>query len=178
MFPSCCWQECRDPPSTLQAASGLWDQGERQEWSTATPGGQDRNDRPLAWFGSSGHPGPAKEPTFTLIPGADLLAHRLRFPSKCPRTAHSTNGVRGSRPGVHSHSEGPQLVQFSSVTQSSPTLCNPMNCSTPGLPVHHQLPEFTQTHAHRVSDAIQPSHSLSSPFPPAPNPSQHHSLFQ
>ena len=115
MFPSCCWQECRDPPSTLQAASGLWDQGERQEWSTATPGGQDRNDRPLAWFGSSGHPGPAKEPTFTLIPGADLQAHRLRFPSKCPRTAHSTNGVRGSRPGVHSHSEGPQFssVQFS-----------------------------------------------------------------
>ena len=53
-----------------------------------------------------------------------------------------------------------------------------MNCSTPGLPVHHQLPEFTQTHGHRVSDAIQPSHPLSSPFPPAPNPSQHQSLFQ
>jgi len=69
-------------------------------------------------------------------------------------------------------------VQFSSVTQSCPTLCNPMNCSTPGLPVHHQLPEFTQTHVHRVSDAIQPSHPLSSPSPPAPNPSQHQSLFQ
>ena len=53
-----------------------------------------------------------------------------------------------------------------------PTLCDPMNCSTPGLPVHHQLPEFTQTHVHRVSDAIQPSHPLSSPFPPAPNPSR------
>ena len=53
-----------------------------------------------------------------------------------------------------------------------------MNLSTPGLPVHHQLPEFTQTHVHRVSDAIQPSHPLSSPFPPAPNPSQHQSLFQ
>ena len=53
-----------------------------------------------------------------------------------------------------------------------------MNCSTPGLPVHHQLPEFTQTHVHQVSDAIQPSHPLSSPFPPAPNPSQHQSLFQ
>ena len=68
--------------------------------------------------------------------------------------------------------------QFSSVAQSCPTLCDPMNHSTPGLPVHHQLPEFTQTHAHRVSDAIQPSHPLSSPSPPAPNPSQHQSLFQ
>ena len=69
-------------------------------------------------------------------------------------------------------------VQFSSVTQSCPTLCDPMNHSTPGLPVHHQLPEFTQTHIHRVSDAIQPSHPLLTPFPPAPNPSQHQSLFQ
>ena len=69
-------------------------------------------------------------------------------------------------------------IQFSSVAQSCPTLCHPMNCSTPGLPVHHQLPEFTQTHVHRVSDAIQPSHPLLSPSPPAPNPSQHQSLFQ
>ena len=69
------------------------------------------------------------------------------------------------------------LFQFSSVAQLSPTLCDPMNCSTPGLPVHHELPEFTQTHVHRVSDAIQPSHPLSSPSPPAPNPSQHQSLF-
>ena len=69
-------------------------------------------------------------------------------------------------------------VQFSSVAQSCPTLCDPMNRSTPGLPVHHQLLEFTQTHVHRVSDAIQPSHPLSSPFPPAPNPSQHQNLFQ
>ena len=69
-------------------------------------------------------------------------------------------------------------VQFSSVTQSCPTLCDPMNRSTPGLPVHHQLPELTQIHVHRVSDAIQPSHPLSSPSPPAPNPSQHQGLFQ
>ena len=69
-------------------------------------------------------------------------------------------------------------VQFSSVIQSCPTLCDPKNRSTPGLPVHHQLPEFTQTHVHRVSDAIQPSHPLSSRSPPAPNPSQHQSLFQ
>ena len=69
-------------------------------------------------------------------------------------------------------------VQFSAVAQSCPTLCDPMNHSMPGFPVHHQLPEFTQTHVHRVSDAIQPSHPLSSPSPPAPNPSQHQSLFQ
>ena len=69
-------------------------------------------------------------------------------------------------------------VQFSSVAQLCPTLCDPMNRSTPGLPVHHQLPGFTQTHVHRVGDAIQPSHPLSSPSPPAPNPSQYQSLFQ
>ena len=63
-------------------------------------------------------------------------------------------------------------VQFSSVAQSCLTLCDPMNRSTPGLPVHHQLPEFTQTHVHQVSDAIQTSHPLSSTSPPAPNPSQ------
>ena len=68
--------------------------------------------------------------------------------------------------------------QIRSVAQSCPTLCDPMNRSTPGLPVHHQLPEFTQTHVYRVSDAIQPSHPLSSPSPPAPNLSQHQSLFQ
>jgi len=69
-------------------------------------------------------------------------------------------------------------VQFSSVTQSCPTLWDPMNRSTPSLPVCHQLPEFTQTHVHRVGDAILPSHPLSSPSPRAPNPSQHQSLFQ
>ena len=68
--------------------------------------------------------------------------------------------------------------QIRSVAQLCPTLCDHMNRSMPGLPVHHQLPKFTQTHAHRVSDAIQPSHPLSSPSPPAPNPSQLQSLFQ
>ena len=67
-------------------------------------------------------------------------------------------------------------VQFSSVPQLCPTLCDPMNCSTPGLAVHYHLPEFTQTHVHRVGDAIQPSHPLSSPSPPAPNPSQYQSF--
>ena len=71
-----------------------------------------------------------------------------------------------------------ESVQFRSVAQLCPTLCDPMNRSTPGLPVHHQLPEFTQTRVHRVSDAIQPSHPLSSLSPPAPNPSQHQSLLQ
>ena len=72
----------------------------------------------------------------------------------------------------------PIQYQFSLVTQSCPTLCDPMNRSTPGFPVHHQLLEFTQTHVHQVRDAIQPSHPLSSPSPPSPNPSQQQSLFQ
>ena len=92
-----------------------------------------------------------------------------------------------SMPGLPVHHHLPEFtqtqvplcsVQFSSVTQSCLTLCDPMNRSTPGLPVHHQLPEFTQIHVYRVSDAIQPSHPLSSPSPPAPNPSQHQSLFK
>ena len=70
------------------------------------------------------------------------------------------------------------VIQFSSVAQSCPTLCNPMNRSTPGLPIHHQLSEFTQTHAHRVSDAVQPSHPLLSPSPPALNLSWHQGLFR
>ena len=69
-------------------------------------------------------------------------------------------------------------IQFNSVAQSCPTLCDPMNCSTPGFPVHHQPPESTQTHGHQVSDAIQLSHPLSSPSPPALNLSQHQDLFQ
>ena len=70
------------------------------------------------------------------------------------------------------------VIQFSSVAQLCPTLCDPMNSSTPDLPVHHQLPESTQTHVHCVGDAIQPSHPLSAPSPPAPSPSQHQGLFQ
>ena len=72
----------------------------------------------------------------------------------------------------------PISVQLSSVAQLCPTLCDPMKRSMPGLPVHHQPLEFTQTHVYRVSDAIQPSHPLSSPSHPAPNPSQHQGLFQ
>ena len=74
--------------------------------------------------------------------------------------------------------ETPGETQFSSVTQSCPNLCDPMDGSMPGLPIHHQLLEFTQTHVHWVSDAIQPSHPLSSPSPPAFNLSQHQGLFK
>ena len=70
------------------------------------------------------------------------------------------------------------MIQFSSVAQSCPTLYDPMDCSTPGLPFHHQLQEFTQTHVHQIDDAIQPSHPLSPPSPPAFNLSQHQDLFK
>ena len=70
------------------------------------------------------------------------------------------------------------IINFSSVFQSYLTLCDLMDCSTPGLPVHHQLPELTQIYVHLVGDVIQPSHPLSSPSPPALNPSQHQGLFQ
>ena len=80
--------------------------------------------------------------------------------------------------GIWHSSEHLSSVQFSSVAQSCLTLCDPMNCSTPGLPVHHHFPEFTQTHVHWVSDAIQPSHPLLSPSPPALNFSQHQDLFK
>ena len=91
-----------------------------------------------------------------------------KYRQGCGTTKLSHIGLKSIQPLLKTDSVS---VQFSSVAQSCPTLCNPMNCSTPGLPVHHQLPEFTQTHVYRVSDAIQPSHPLSSPSPPAPNPS-------
>ena len=75
-------------------------------------------------------------------------------------------------------SERQGSVQFSSVSQSCPTLCSPMDCSTPGLPLHHQLPEFTQTHVHWVGEAIQPSHPLSSPSTPDFDLSEHQGLFK
>ena len=93
-----------------------------------------------------------------------------------PRKSHGLRSMSGYSPWGRNrvgHS-----VQFSSVSQSCPTLCDPMNRSTPGLPVHHHHPEFTETHVHRVSDAIQPSHPLSSPSPPTFNLSQHQALFK
>ena len=115
-----------------------------------------------------------------------ILQARILERVAIPMIAYG-NGVRfmiskedlTSGPGTRlDHSRTFVSDQIRSVAMSCPTLCDPMNRSTPGLPVHHQLPEFTETHVHRVSDAIQPSHPLSSPSPPAPNPSQHQSLFQ
>ena len=87
--------------------------------------------------------------------------------------AHTQSDLPGEAVGCYF-----SLQQFSSVAQSFPTLCDPMNRSTPGLPVHHHLPESTETHVRGVSDAIQPSHPLSSPSPPALNLSQHQGLFK
>ena len=105
-----------------------------------------------------------------IIPGISWFP---TFAFQPPMMKRTSFGGISSRRSCKSSSD-----KIRSVAQSCPTLCDPMNRSTPGLPVHHQLPEFTQTHVHRVSDAIQPSQPLSSPSPPAPNPSQHQSLFQ
>ena len=104
---------------------------------------------------------------------------RAKANSTLPRecTSHSKYPFQQHKRQLYSWTI-PNGQSVTSVTQSCPTLCDPMNCSMPGLPVRHQLPEFTQTHVHWVGDAIQPSHPLSSPSPPAPNPSQHQGLFQ
>ena len=112
-----------------------------------------------------------------------LLSHVRLFcdPMNCSPPNSSVRGVSQARIlqwVATSFSRHLHLIQFSSVAQLCPTLGDPMNRSTPGLPVHHHLPEFTQTHVHRVHDAIQPSHPRSSPSPPAPKPSQHQRLFQ
>ena len=94
---------------------------------------------------------------------------------------HQPGGGSHPHVGTEGTGETPHLplnIQVNSVPQACPTLCDPMNRSTPGLPVHHQLPEFTQTHVHRDGDAIQPSNPLSSPSPPALNLSQHQGLFK
>ena len=106
----------------------------------------------------------SKGPIFILVTAMTL--------STVPNTRSSLINVSWQ------HEQISLVLQFSSVAQSCPTLCDPMNCSMPGLPVHYQLLESTQTHAHWVGDAIQPSHPLSFPSPPAPNPSQHQGLFQ
>ena len=105
---------------------------------------------------------------FTTGPPEKSLVEAILFVST-PFSTQSTYGSDGHTHRVYHN------IQFSSVAQLCPTLCDLMNCSTPGLPVHHQLPEFTQTH---VGDAIQPSPPLSSPSSPAPNPSQHQGLFK
>ena len=111
---------------------------------------------------------------------ASALGHSLHFDyDQTERDAYGYYTKEATNTSYASRGTKPQYIsQFSPVAQSCPTLCDPMNHSTPGLPVHHQLPEFTQTHVHRVCDAIQPSHPRSSLSPTAPNPSQHQSLFQ
>ena len=104
-----------------------------------------------------------------------LYCLRINFAYFGSSWPHSTHSINEEDQEWYS---SPSWVQFSSVAQSCPTLSDLMNHSTPGLPVHYQLPEFTQTHVHQAGDTIQPSHPLSSPSPPAPNPSQHQSLFQ
>ena len=112
-------------------------------------------------------------------PGQNTAVGSLYLPQGIVPSQGTNPGLLHCRRILHQlRHKGSPSVQFSSVAQSCPTLCDPMNRSTPGLPVHHQLPEFTQTHVHQVSDAIQPSHPLSPPSPPAPNPSQHQGLFQ
>ena len=106
------------------------------------------------------------------LKAAGNSAHVATCCRRSPR-AHTQSDFPGEAAGCYF-----SLQQFSSVAQSCPTLCDPMDRSTPGLPVHHQLPEFTQTHVHWVSDAIQPSHPLSSPSPPALNLSQHQGLVK
>ena len=131
----------------------------RANLASLTNGGRERGERQLMSQGSGSQSKGEQAPPLNCL---HLGPNPLRTPL-CPRGNHNF-----SKPSV----------QFSSVYQSCPTLCDPINHSTPGLPVHHQHPEFTQTHVHRVRDAIQPSHPLSSPSPPARNPSQHQSLFQ
>ena len=114
---------------------------------------------------------------------------RQEYWSELPLPSPGDHSNPGIQPGLlhwrhilyhlSQNRECPSIFNWPSVQLLSRVwLCNPMNCSMPGLPVHHQLPEFTQTHVHRVSDAIQLSHPLSSPSPSAPTPSQHHGLFQ
>ena len=115
-------------------------------------------------------------------------ARQLRHMEMCLLTASgdlSQEAGLTARPSLEAETRGcgagllaeGTVGQFRSIAQLCPTPCDPMNRSTPGLPVHHQLLELTQTHVHQVGDAIQPSHPLSSPSPPAPNPSQHQSFF-
>ena len=109
-----------------------------------------------------------------MVTHSSILAWRIPWTEKPGRLqSHSQTGLKQL---VHLHTSS--SVQFSLVSQLCPTLCDPMNRSTPGLPVYHQLLESAQTHVHRVGDAIQPTHPLLSPSSPAPNPSQHQGLFQ
>ena len=151
--------------NALVIANTLFQQHKRRLYTWASPDGPYRNQIDYILCSQRWRSSTQSAKT---KPGADcgsahgLLIAKLRI--KWKKVGETTRPFRSD--------------QIRSVAQSWLTLCDPMNRSTPGLPVHHQLPEFTQTHVHQVSDAIQPSHPLSSPSPSAPNPSQHQSLFQ
>ena len=115
--------------------------------------------------------------TFLLVYSMDVSTHGLPDPL---HLQFSTSELMTTPSVQDASAKNPRILlnQFGSVTQLHPILCDPMDCSTPGLPVYHHLPEFTQTHVHRVGDAIQPSHPLSSLSPPALNPSQHQSFLR
>ena len=132
---------------------------------------RDRSDRQSAWWTIDGGSSHCTGEGIKTIPKIKKCKKAKWLSEEALQIA-----VKGRE--VKSKGEKERPIQFSSVTQSCPNLCDPMTHSTPGLPVHHQLLELTQTHVHWVSDAIQPSHPLSSPSPPAPNPSQHQRLFQ
>ena len=114
---------------------------------------------------------------FSLHANSDLL-HHLLYKHTYPPTHSLQDCLWLTSRIVFFFQLGITLIQFSSVAKLFLNLCNPTDCSTPGFPVHHQLPELLQTQVHPVGDAIQPSHPLSSPSPPAFNPSQHQGLFQ
>ena len=115
-------------------------------------------------------------PTPVLLPGESHGHRSLESysPWDCKESDTTENACMIFHFCIHTRT----YQSVSSVAQLCPTLCDPMNCSTPGLPVHYQLPEFTQTHMHQVGDAIQLSHPLSSPSPPALNLSQHQVFFK
>ena len=116
-------------------------------------------------------------PSFLLPSPATVTSFTVLYAHFIQQRWSSHIQPSGDRAKSACKAHGDHGVQFSTVPQSCPTLCDPMKCSTPGLPVHHQLPEFIQTHIHQIGDAIQPSHSLSSPSPAAFNLSQHQGLF-
>ena len=135
----------------------------------------DTKTRPLYMLSTRDTP-QNKEHIQTETEGLEKKFHANRDQKKAGVAILISDKIDFKTKAVKRDKEG-HSVQFSSVAQSCLTLHDPMNRRTPGLPVHHQLPEFIQTHVHRVSDAIQPSHPRLSPSP-APNPSQHQSLFQ
>ena len=160
-------------PFTLNIHTDVWEHPYQRRWRPGTP----RGDWRVAW----GMDSPAQ--MCLILPQAERSVSLIAwehiyiapgFLVTLPQNRKWGLTCRSTTWSVHRWKKS----QFSSVTQSYLTLCDPMDCSRPGLPVHHHIPELTQSHVHWVSDAIQPSHPLSSPSPPAFNLSQHQDLFK